>query len=110
MDALRRLESFDPEVLKSRIKEALAKAGISTVDMLRDDRTVLMLSDAAYKKIPLLPFRAAIKATIGKKGFDRLVLEIRDMMIQAGSLDLSWFDRKYLKDLLSTVLSKSKSL
>lgn len=95
------LDALDPDRLRQWLTAAFAEAGLTSVEFLKNDLLVEKAASAAYKKIPLLPFRAAIKATIGKDGFTALVFGIRDQMIRSHSVDLSWLSLEYIKTALS---------
>ena len=79
---------------------AFSEAGISAFELLTDNRKIEKAAQRAYKKIPLFPYRTIVKATIGEKGFTRLVFRIRDKMISAGSFDLTIIDSNYLKSMI----------
>jgi len=49
-------EALSPQKMKSWIKEALSKAGIKTVEMLKDDKKIESAANRIYKKIPLIPY------------------------------------------------------
>ena len=94
------LKIFEAGKLRESILKSLEESGISSVEILVDDHKVNELAKKTYKKMPLFPMRLAIKATIGKKGFIKLIFQIRDKMLEAGSMDLSWLTADTLKSWL----------
>jgi hypothetical protein len=62
-----------PDRLKEWLQTAFKEAGITSKEFPKDDSRVEEAAHIAYKKIPLLPFRVAIKAAIGESGFTKLV-------------------------------------
>lgn len=100
MDSTKILEALEPTRLKSWLSSAFSEAGISALELLTDDSKVDKAAALAYKKIPLFPYRTIVKATIGEKGFTRLVFKIRDKMLAARSFDFSIIDSNYLKSVL----------
>ena len=90
-------EAINPDRLKTWLNSAFSEVGIHSKDLLMDDKKVQKAAHNAYKKIPLLPFRAAVKATIGKNGFVNLVFKIRDKMLEAETMDLTWLNADYIK-------------
>ena len=97
MDLDKLLEALDPKKLRDWVQESLTEAGISSVEMLRDDNKVEKAAKYTYKKIPFIPARLAVKAIIGKKGFIKLIFQIRDKMLEEGSMDLSWMSTNTFK-------------
>jgi hypothetical protein len=95
--------ALQPERLRSWLSTAFAEAGLSTVEFLRDDVRVKKAADTAYERIPLFPYRAAIRASIGQDGFTALVFAIRDRMVRSNSIDLSWLRLEHIKEALSRV-------
>lgn len=92
---------IQPEQIRSWLRNAFSDAGVNSVELLKNDHKVQQVALAVYDRIPLVPFRAIIKATIGKDGFTSFVFRVRDKMVQAGSTDLSWLSAAQLKSLLS---------
>jgi hypothetical protein len=101
MDKVNIHEVIQPERIKMWLKTAFMEVGITTEELLKDNKRVEKAALIAYEKIPLLPFRAVIKATIGKDGFTKLIFGIRDKMLETKSIDLSWLNMEYLKSVLS---------
>ena len=95
---------LDIEKLKLWIYDALKKAEISTIETLKNDERILLVSEKIYKKIPLLPYRATIKATIGKNGFIKLIFYVRDKMLELNSVDLNWLNREFIESKLDIIL------
>ncbi len=93
-------EALRPEFLKSWISSALSEAGVSIEEFLADDKMIERISIIAYGRIPLFPYRTLIKATLGQKGFTKLVFNIRNVMIQTDTRDLSRFSAEKLKSLI----------
>lgn len=73
-------EVLQPDRFKAWLKEAFTEVGITSVELLKNDKKLEKAVLIVYKRIPLLPFRAAIKATIGQDGFTKLVFRVRDGM------------------------------
>jgi len=101
MDKASTYEALQPERMKTWLKTAFAEVGITSEELLKDDKKVEKAAHIAYEKIPLFPYRAVIKSTLGKDGFTRLVFGIRDKMLESKSIDLSWLNLEYLKSILS---------
>ncbi len=101
MDKGRIYEALQPDKFKTWISTAFTEVGISSEELLKNDQKIDKAVQIAYKKIPRFPYRAIIKATIGEKGFTKVVYNIRDKMIEAKSMDLTWLNLDYLKDILS---------
>jgi len=101
MDRADIYEVLQPERIKTWLKTAFTEVGVISEELLKDDKKVEKAALLAYEKIPLFPFRAVIKATLGKDGFTKLVFGIRDKMLESKSLDLSWLNVEYLKSILS---------
>jgi len=99
LDAL--YEAVDAEKLTMWLKKSLTELGVSSVEKLKDDRVVESVARSTYKRIPLVPVRAAIKCTIGEQGFHRFVFQVRDKMVSTDSLDLSWLSPAEIKRMLS---------
>ena len=93
---------LQPERVKIWLKAAFKEAGVTSVAVLKDDKKVERVAQMTYEKIPLIPFRAAIKAAIGKDGFTRVMFAMRDKMLEADSVDLSWLNLEYVKAILNT--------
>lgn len=100
MDKRNILEALQPERLKTWLKTAFAEVGITTEELLKDDRKVEKAALIAWEKIPLIPYRAVIKVTIGKDGFTKLLFNVRDKMLESKSIDFSWLSPDYLKSIL----------
>lgn len=109
MDKSNIYEALQPEKLKTWLKTAFAEAGITTVEVLKNDNIIEKAAVLAYERIPLIPFRGIIKATMGKNGFTKLVFHIRDKMLELNTLDLSWLNLEYLKSILFKI-TKDKSV
>ena len=90
------------ETLKDKLSDALANVGIKTVEGLRDDDKVRKAAQFIYGRLPLIPVRLAVKAVIGRNGFESLVFLIRDQMLAAGSMDLSFLSPEHLKDMIKS--------
>lgn len=101
MDRAKIYETLQPDKLKTWLSTAFTEVGISSEESLKNDQKIGKAAQIAYKKIPKFPYRAIIKATIGEKGFTRVVYNIRDKMIEAKSMDITWLNFDYLKDILS---------
>ncbi len=101
MDKANIYEALQPEKFRTWLKSAFTEVGITSEELLNDDKKVERAAQVAYEKIPLLPFRAVIKATLGKDGFTKLVFGIRDKMLESKSIDLSWLNLDNLKSILS---------
>jgi hypothetical protein len=93
-------EALHPDRLKTYIEKTFSEAGINSKELLLDDNKIEKAAHKAYKKIPLIPFRATIKAIIGRKGFVNFVFRIRDKMVETESMDLSWLNMDYIKSTL----------
>jgi hypothetical protein len=91
------------ERLKLWLSSTFSELGITSVEMLKSDEKMRQVAMSLYDRIPLVPYRAVIKATLGKDGFTAFVFRIRDKMLQAGSTDLSWLNLEQLKLLLPIV-------
>ncbi len=89
------------ESIKKSLQKAIIDSGIDNIDALKNDKTVTMMANKAYKFIPLIPFRIVVKFTLGKDGFRKLIFKIRDKMITTGSTDLSWLTLTEFKKLIS---------
>lgn len=109
MDRSKLYESLHPEKLRLWLDTAFHEAGIKSIEFLSDDRLVEKAAHIAYGKIPLLPFRAAIKAVIGEKGFVNLVFKIREKMIQTNSLSLSWLNMDFIKSALQNLIARKEN-
>ncbi len=103
MDKEKIYESLQPEKLKTWLKSAFSEVGIHSQELLLDDKKIEKAAHIAYKKIPMFPFRAAIKTIIGEKGFVNLVFKIRDKMLESKSMDLSWLTLDNLKSIISSI-------
>jgi hypothetical protein len=110
MDEAKIHEAIQPERLKAWLKAAFAEVGITTEELLKDDGKVEKAALIAYEKIPLLPFRAVIKATIGKDGFTKLVFGIRDKMIELKSADLFSLNFEHIKSILTKMMKDKQSI
>lgn len=100
MDINKLLEVLEPARVRSWLSAAFSEAGISAFELLRDDNKVQTAAELAYMQIPRFPYRTIIKATIGEKGFTRLVFKIRDKMVETRSYDFSFIDSVFLKSSL----------
>lgn len=96
-------EALQPERFKSWLESAFAEGEIASLELLKDDKKVEKAANLAYDKIPVFPYRIVIKAVLGKKGFVKLVLKIRDKMLETKSMDLSWLNLEYLKSILPSI-------
>lgn len=103
MDKNKIFEALQPEKFKLWLKSAFTEAGISSVEFLNDDKKIEKAAQNAYKRIPLFPYRTIIKSIIGQKGFTRLIFKVRDKMLEAKSMDFSFFNNDYLRSILSSV-------
>jgi hypothetical protein len=92
--------SLHPEKLRTWLLSAFSDMGIKSPEILANDNLVDKAARTAYKRIPLFPFRAAIKAAVGEEGFVAIVFKIRDKMIESKSMNLSWLDMDYLRSIL----------
>lgn len=101
MDKDKIFEALQPDKLKIWLSSAFTEVGISSEEILKNDQKIEKAAQIAYKKIPIFPYRAIIKATIGEKGFTKVVYNIRDKMIEAKSMDLTWLNFDNLKEMLS---------
>lgn len=99
-------EALHPDKMKSWLKSAFSEAGIHSHELLLDDQKIEKAAHLTYKKIPMFPFRVAIKAVIGEKGFVKLVFKIRDNMVEKNSMDFSWLTMDYLKSILPDIKAK----
>lgn len=97
MDINKLSEALNPKKMGDWIQESLTEAGIYSVELLKDDKKVENHANRVYEKIPLIPYRAVIKAAIGKKGFIKLIFQIRDKMLEENSLSLSWLSTDMYK-------------
>ena len=93
-------EVLDANKLKDRLMLSMSELGINTLEQLKNDVVIQNLAKKTYKKIPLIPLRAAIKCAIGEKGFYDLVFKIRDKAIASGSMDLSWLSIGEIKTMI----------
>ena len=103
MENIKIYEVLQPGKFKTWLKSAFSEAGVKSFDFLKDDNKIEKAAHIAYKKIPRFPYRAIIKATIGEKGFSKLVFKIRDKMIEANSMDFSWLNTDELKSILPKI-------
>ena len=108
MDKVNIYEVLQPDRFKTWIKTAFTEVGITSEELLKDDKKVEKAALIAYEKIPLFPFRVVIKTTIGKNGFIKLIFNVRDKMLETKSVDLSWLNLENLKAILSKI-TKDKS-
>lgn len=108
MDKVKTFEALQPEKLRTWLRTAFTEVGITTVELLKNDKMVEKAANIVYERIPLLPFRAIIKATIGKDGFTNLVFNVRNKMLEVKSIELSWLNSEYLKSILSK-MTKNKA-
>jgi len=104
MDKANIYEALQPEKFRTWLKSAFTEVGITSEELLNDDKKVEKAAQVAYEKIPLLPFRAVIKATLGKDGFTKLVFGIRDKMLESKSVDLSSLNIEHFKSILSKMM------
>lgn len=102
MDKDKIFEALQPEQLKQWIKAAFSEAGVVSSEFLADDSKIENAAQFAFQKIPRFPYRTIISATIGEKGFSKLVFKIRDKMLESNSLDFSWINTNSLKEIISS--------
>lgn len=103
MDKDKIYDVLQPDKLKLWIKTAFSEAGVTSLEFLKDDKKIERVAQIAFKKIPRFPYRTIIKATIGEKGFSRLIFKIRDNILEAKSMDFSWINANYLKSIISKI-------
>lgn len=107
MEDIKIYELLKTEKFKEWIKSAFSEAGIKSKDFLTDDSKIQNAAHIAYKKIPLFPYRAIIKSTIGENGFSKLIFKIRDKMIEAKSMDFSWINTDQIKSIIPIIKKDS---
>lgn len=73
------------------------------MELLKNDEKVKRADNVAYDKMPVFPYRTIIKAVLGKKGFVKLVLKVRDKMLETKYMNLSWCNLEYLKSILPSI-------
>jgi len=85
----------------------LQKAGITAVEQLKDDSKVQLAADLLFAKTPFFQ-RQLINATLGRKGFYAIIFELRDKMLQVGSMDLSWLTADFIRDKVTIAVTHFK--
>jgi len=95
---------IDVDRLRSALAEEMRKAGVDTIELLKRDDLIDNVAVKLYKTIPLIPFRAAIKVTIGKNGFVKLIFHVRDRMVTMNSHDLTWLNREFIESKCAAIL------
>jgi hypothetical protein len=103
MDKKKVYEALDISMLKDWLNTSFREVGISSLELLANDKVIDKAAERAYKKIPKFPYRAILKATIGEEGFTQLVYKIRDGMLKRKSIEFEWLTVDTLKKLLSEI-------
>ena len=94
--------------LQERLRVAFHKAGIATVETLQDQDRVKIASDFVYESLPLTA-RIAIKATMGRDGFDRSTIELCRLLAKTGSIDFNKIDRLALHTHLTRFFNEANA-
>jgi len=107
MDKEKLFKVIHPDRLKYWISESFNKAGVTSIDVLSDDKKVKKAAIFAYKKIPLFPLRFIIWITRGKKQIIKLFFILRDQMLKIGSMEIDKLDAGDLKSWISELFKKA---
>lgn len=89
---------FAFDSLMEVVEAAFAKAAITTTATLRDDRRVRRAASEAHDALPFV-MRTAVRYSIGKDGFERFVLHLRDLMLKDGASTPTSLSRSRLQSI-----------
>lgn len=83
------------------IDQAFAKTTLTTAGLLRRNRLIRQAASEAYDALPFV-VRTGIRYSIGKDGFARFVLHLRDVQHREGVACFTSLNRETIRELYNT--------